>query len=338
MWSYARFVVALCLASAVLSLAACGGATSVPAEPLPTGTAAPAEVIATPLPRETRGFELVAQREVPGPGPQQPAVWLVTQPGEVESLPLDRGTLRTLASRTDWQKDVLVVLAAAQKMSSGYTVNLQRLTVKDNELVFTVELVGPSPEQDVAPAEHVPYAVVKVLRATLPAAPDELTIVMEDPDGKRLAASSPPVSVPAKPQPFTTLVQEEVTGSGPEKPAIGVLAHPSDIEKQAWTPRGLAAIADQFNFDDEILVVLVWGQRSTSGYSIELQRVEVKEDRLVFIANLLEPASDRDVAPAFHAAYLIASIPRASLPVELQQLTFILADPTGAPLATTSYP
>jgi hypothetical protein len=79
--------------------------------------------------------------------------------------------------RIDWEKQMVIVVSGGTQRTGGYSVGVQRLTVKDNTLTVHWKLNTPKPGQPVTQALTTPSATILVERFNGP-------VVFDPPAGK----------------------------------------------------------------------------------------------------------------------------------------------------------
>ena len=170
------------LAVALLLLTAC---QSYPVAKTPSPQSIPSTSFHKAIP-----FQLITQQAPLGDRPAQPFFGLVWQPGDLESLAgklpgpaleFARGAIRP--------GELILILFAGVKGSSGYQIAIQNVWQEGNQIIILVEQTQPDTGQVVEPARTLPFYLANLARNDLPQE-STLVFVFKDDRGNILAGQT----------------------------------------------------------------------------------------------------------------------------------------------------
>ncbi len=105
------------------------------------------------------------------PSPEGPLFALVTGPRAWETFLARHRAAAEAWPAVDWDQVVVFVALMGQKRTGGYSITVDRVTVRDGTLLVQVRETAPAPGEMTIQVLTAPYHVVAVPRRALPAAP-----------------------------------------------------------------------------------------------------------------------------------------------------------------------
>ncbi len=111
---------------------------------------------------------------------------------------------------------------------------------------------------------------------------------------------------------FETLAQSDILNYREEKPALLVIAKAEEIDGfvqgvLAEDP-ALTTQLRQLDYDYSFAILVLQGQKHTSGYAVTVQRISRKSDRVAINAEFTEPVPGTRIKPAFTSPYHLVTV------------------------------
>jgi len=133
-------------------------------------------------------FRVVDQAAPLGDHPKEPVYAVITRPEDWEAIKeripnqvFDQGKMKA-----DYEKEVYLLVYAGVKGSSGYAINVAKLSVEKEQYIVIIAEESPAPNAVVEPAMTLPYILLAVSRDAR-ASGQRLTFTFKDRAGKTLS-------------------------------------------------------------------------------------------------------------------------------------------------------
>jgi hypothetical protein len=217
------------------------------------------------------------------------------------------------ASQLD-DKAFLAIFGGTQS-SSGYSVDLVDTTVAGDEVLLDVAVSGPPAGRLVEPASHVPYKVLALDRASLPADVDRVVLELQE---------EPQVDAPpASPSAYETLDSGSLLGTEPLEPLAVVVTGEDELDRlyDLFPPSATPPQIDAARLaGDEAIIAIFGGLQGSSGYTVALKDIKSEGNQVTLEVEISRPPAKQLVEPAEQIPYSIVQVSRSRLPAEIENV------------------